>query len=354
MRPSRRRVLGCLGCEGLTIAILGKTLRLFLVDGTPSGIVVAEIINWSGQVIRVPRALLGDFLERRESNRTGVYLLVGDDEEVPGRLRVYVGESDNLGSRLRQHINDEDKSFWEVAYVATSKDQNLTKAHVLFLESQIIDGATAVGRVSLENTRVKPYESIPESDISDMTYFLQQISVLLPALGIELFSPANLEKERINVPSELPSGADRNTSVSQTLDRRQTLPAVTGSSPIDVILRDGVFNIEARGLEANGEILVLKGLRARGENDSETNVYRPLRNRLIKEGKIAPTNDPRILEFASDVIFNSPSAASAVILDRNDNGRTSWREQTTNNTLNAWYAEQANRAQQPPEEKSVP
>ncbi len=253
------------------MGVLGKTLRLFLADGTPSGIIVAEIINWSGQVIRVPRALLGDFLARRESNRTGVYLLVGDDDEVPGRLRVYVGESDNLGVRLRQHINDEDKSFWEVAYVVTSKDQNLTKAHGLFLESQIIDGATAAGRVSLENTRVKPYESIPESDISDMTYFLNKISVLLPALGIELFSPANLEAERTNVRPELPpSTTNLQSTLPEAIDRRQSLPAVTGASPIDVILRDGVFNIEARGLEANGEILVLKGSRARGENDSET------------------------------------------------------------------------------------
>lgn len=70
---------------------LGKTLRLFLVDGTPNGIVIAEIINWSGQVVRVPRALLSQFLERKESNRTGAYLLIGDDDEVPGRLRVYVG-----------------------------------------------------------------------------------------------------------------------------------------------------------------------------------------------------------------------------------------------------------------------
>ena len=34
---------------------LGKTIRLYLADGTPTGPVVAEIINWTGQVIVVPR-----------------------------------------------------------------------------------------------------------------------------------------------------------------------------------------------------------------------------------------------------------------------------------------------------------
>lgn len=92
------------------MSVLGKTLRLFLVDGTPSGIVIAEVLNWTGQVVRLPRAMLGHFLERRESGRTGIYLLVGDDEEVPGRLRVYLGESDNVGVRLRQHANNTEKS----------------------------------------------------------------------------------------------------------------------------------------------------------------------------------------------------------------------------------------------------
>lgn len=102
---------------------LGKTLRLFLVDGTPSGIVFAEIINWSGQVVRVPRSLLSQFLERKESSRTGIYLLIGNDEEEVGRLQAYVGESDNVGERLRQHANSKDMFDWDYACVVTSKDQ---------------------------------------------------------------------------------------------------------------------------------------------------------------------------------------------------------------------------------------
>ena len=51
--------------------------------------------------------------------------------------------------------------------------------------------------------------------------------------------------------------------------------------------------------------------------------------------------------FTSDVIFNSPSAASAVILDRNDNGRSSWKEMESGKSLNEWYAEQASRVSQP-------
>lgn len=321
---------------------LGRTLRLFLADGTPNGIVFAEIINWSGQVIRVPRGLVSQFIERKESNRTGVYLLVGSDEEVPGRLRIYVGESDNLGERLRQHANKEPFE-WDYACVTTSKDQNLTKAHGLFLESQIIKQSIAADRATLINAQTSVYENIPESDISDMTYFFEQISVLLPALGVELFSPAPLQRKGISssiVPFDTPP-------TTPIYERRKTIPALTGDDAIEVILRDGSYGIEARGYESNGEILVSKGSQARGENESRVNVYKNLRDRLQKEGKLVQTPNPKILEFADDVLFNSPSAASAVILDRNDNGRTSWKEKTSGKSLNEWYAEQANTVQQP-------
>lgn len=324
---------------------LGKTLRLFLVDGSSNGIVIAEIINWSGQVIRFPRGRLGEFLTRKESNRTGVYLLSGDDAEVPGRLRVYVGETDNLGMRIKQHANDQDKGFWDYACTISSKDFNLTKSHALFLESKIIDRASYADRVTLENTQQSLYENIPESDLSDMSYFFDQLSVVLPALGYELFSPRALDTTQSIAVST------NNTSVldfdAKAIERRSPLEPRTGPDAIQVILRDAKFGIEAKGLESNGEILVVSGSQARGENESEVNVYRSLRERLIKEGKLATTEDPRVLVFKTDVLFNSPSAASAVILDRNDNGRNSWRAVESNRTLNDVYAQQANRAQQP-------
>jgi hypothetical protein len=331
------------------VKALGKTLRLFLADGTPSGIVVAEIINWSGQIIRLPRPLLSEFLERKESSRTGIYLLVGADDEVPGRLRVYVGESDNVGSRLRQHVNSDDKSFWDFACVITSKDQNLTKAHGLFLEAKIIERALAADRATLENNKMAPYDNIPESDISDMTYFFDQIFVLLPALGVEIFSPKELDR-RVLEKQDLAAAPSYDDGRSGVVDRqspRSPYQPLTGPKAIDVVLRDSRFGIEAHGVESNGEIIVLSGSQARGVNESETNVYRSLRERLIKEGKIVATNNERILEFKTDVLFNSPSAASAVILDRNDNGRTTWKEKNSNKTLNEWYAEQANLVSQP-------
>ena len=119
----------------------GRSIRLFLVDGTPNGLLTAEIMNWTGHVLTGPRSKLSELVQRRECARTGVYFLIGPDPDDPLRHHVYVGESDDVAQRLKQHNRSEDqggKDFWEKVCLVTSKDQNLTKAHVKYLESKLI------------------------------------------------------------------------------------------------------------------------------------------------------------------------------------------------------------------------
>jgi hypothetical protein len=115
------------------VSTSGKTIRLFLVDGSPSGVLTAEIMNWTGHVLSAQRASLVEILRRPEANRTGIYFLVGSDPDRLGQSIVYIGESDNVGDRLTQHNRDEGKNFWESTCIVTNKDANLTKAHVRYL-----------------------------------------------------------------------------------------------------------------------------------------------------------------------------------------------------------------------------
>lgn len=59
----------------------GRTIRLYLVDGTPTGILTAEIINWTGKIIVAPRTQLAELARREEVRRTGIYCLVGADPD---------------------------------------------------------------------------------------------------------------------------------------------------------------------------------------------------------------------------------------------------------------------------------
>jgi hypothetical protein len=71
---------------------VGRSVRLFLVDGSPTGLVCAEVLNWTGHVLTGPRSRLPELLKREEAGRVGIYLLVGEDPEMPSKSRVCVGE----------------------------------------------------------------------------------------------------------------------------------------------------------------------------------------------------------------------------------------------------------------------
>ena len=98
----------------------GKRLDLFLVDGSPGGLTTAEITNWTGHVVTAPRSKLAELLVREELRRTGAYLLLGDDPDAVGGIRLYVGEADEIRTRLREH--NRSKDYWERVVVITSKD----------------------------------------------------------------------------------------------------------------------------------------------------------------------------------------------------------------------------------------
>ena len=183
------------------IALLkGRSIRLFLVDGTPSGIITAEIMNWTGHVMTAPRTRLPDFIKRSEIARTGVYFLTGVNPEEPTQTFVYVGESDNVAKRLVSHNKDETKEFWDKVCVVTSKDQNLTKAHARYLESRLISIVSAAGRASLVNSTSPEYGFLPEADLADMEFFIEQIRITLPVLGMDFLR----EKPRVDDSGVMP------------------------------------------------------------------------------------------------------------------------------------------------------
>ena len=100
--------------------MIGKTIRIFLADGEPTGILLAEISNWTGKVLVAPRSQLDQLSKREEVRRTGVYLLVGPDPDDPSRALASIGEGDNVLMRLLRRSWGEAKDFWERTVAMTS------------------------------------------------------------------------------------------------------------------------------------------------------------------------------------------------------------------------------------------
>ena len=326
----------------------GRSIRLFLADGTPGGIITAEIMNWTGHVMNAPRSRLADLIQRPEAGRTGIYILSGTDPDGGYKPLVYVGETDSVGKRLAQHNKDEAKEFWEQTCVVTSKDQNLTKAHARYLESRLIAIATEAGRVKLTNSTAPELPLLPEADVSDMEYFIEQLRVVLPVLGLDVLKDTSLRRPTeagmpvTSKPGPRESGHravrqgaldlghelfNRSSAQEVFYGLPPSLP--TGDESPDMGGED-VFELRDRksggcayAYETESEFVVVTGSFARADSPDSFNSYRNLRQSLKDDGTLRP-NDGCFV-FTRDTAFRSPSAASAVILDRNDNGRTSWR-----------------------------
>lgn len=299
---------------------LGRSVRLFLVDGTATGLITAEIMNWTGHVLAGSRSGLPAFLKRQELDRTGIYFLTGPDPTDPDTLQLYIGESDNVRKRLVQHSKDGNKDFWERTCVVTSKDQNITKAHARYLESRLIAIAHAAGTASVVNGTAPPPVALPEADASDMEFFVDQLRLILPVLGLDIM---RLHKTA----GQTPIGATEK-------------PEQADSAPL-FLLANKMKGLKAEAREIDGEFVVLSGSDAAkdwtGQSDHS---YSRRHAQLIKSGKLVP-GDKGHLRFGEDVAFRSPSAASAVILGRQDNGRTTWKVGGSNLTYGDWQSQQA-------------
>jgi hypothetical protein len=133
---------------------VGRSIQLFLVDGTPSGLVIASIHGWTGSVRVSTQSTFPKLLARPEVDRTGVYILFGRDTSDPLRVRAYIGEADSVRDRISQSAAN--RAFWESAVVITTSDEALTKGHVRYLEARLIELTSAAGRVGLDMASFRP------------------------------------------------------------------------------------------------------------------------------------------------------------------------------------------------------
>jgi len=285
----------------------GRSLELFFVDGRPDGMLTAQVFNWTGLVIRVPRTQISDGLLRSEVNQTGVYVLLGEQDGDP---LAYVGEAENLKTRIAQHVGG--KTWWDSAILITTTGDLLNKAHVKYLESRLVEIATSVGVVHLENGTTPTRSSLSEAAQASMEGFIETLNIVLPAIRVDMF----LEKKR---------------SVSSS--NRELADLTTNR----FVLRTPKHGIEAFAVLEKGEMIVLSGSKARlswaGSTNNKTHYFQ-LHEELIAKGILQAQGELAV--FVEDYAFSSPSAAGAVINGRSTNGRTAWVTERTGISFADW------------------
>jgi hypothetical protein len=88
-----------------------KTVKLFLIDGDPTGSKKVQLSNWSGMAFVIPRNKLELSNKREELSKQCLYFLIGGTSISP---EVYIGEAENFKKRISGH---QSKDFWNTCIV---------------------------------------------------------------------------------------------------------------------------------------------------------------------------------------------------------------------------------------------
>lgn len=263
------------------------TLKMFLAFGDPKRLRTVELSNWNGKAVAGPRSEFEKVLERAESLNSGVYFLTGIDPDT-NKSAIYIGEAECIRDRIKSHLS---KDFWNNIVFFITKDENLTKAHVRYIEGRLIDIAKSAARSVVMNNQSSG-SKLPESDREDMEVFLGKVQQVLPVLGVEAFV--------------------------QTTSK-------TDGEVEHQMLTCKIKNVAATGYLTPNGIVVLSGSEAVLEERGSAKKWPSVmvqRNKLIEEGGLIQKDGNYV--FVKDTEFSSPSAAAAVIHGGSANGLTAW------------------------------
>ena len=253
----------------------------------PDGLRLVEKSNWVGLGIICPRGRYAKVKKRDEFSQSGVYILVGRDSE-DDRPTIYIGEAENIRARLDNHYANKD--FWQQAIFFTKKGNSLNKAEVQYLEARLVERALTLKRCKLDNVNHPKRSRLSEADEADVTGYLEEMLSLVPVLGIDAF-----EK------TEAPSNG-------------QSIYYLKGKE------------CKGTGFETNNGFAVASGSLARASivPSLEGHRFAEVREQLVQDGVIVSSEVG--LKFSADHEFSSPSQAAAVLMGRNANGRTEWKD----------------------------
>ena len=263
-----------------------QTIQIFLPDGNPTSLRIADLTNRMIVAVMIPRNKLEESGERAEIKKHGIYFLFGINEEKAKPIS-YIGETEDCFERLKAH--NRTKDFWNYAVVITSKSNAYTKSHVKYLEYLCIKTANEIGRYDTDNlaTPAKPY--ITESMEADLLDNFETTKVLLSTLGFPIFEEirnATSKKGKILICK----GKDAQGQGEMTDEGF-------------VVFKDSIANIAETRTAGSWVIGMRKKL---------------LDNNIVieKDG---------VLVFVEDFVFSSPTAAAVAILGRRANGWIEWK-----------------------------
>lgn len=295
----------------------GKSINLFLMDGSPAGRIKCTLANWTGIAYKIPRTELEKCKGRDDLAQSGVYFLFGSSEET-GKDLVYVGQAgtrkngEGILYRLQEHKRNSDKDYWTEAVVFTTANNSFGQTEISWLENQFCLLAKAAKRYLVKNSNNPSSGNITEEKESELEEFVDYAKIVMGTLGHKVFE--SLTQEMVKT-----LALDDTTSIY---------------NKEDMLFYCKRRNLEARGRPTPDGFVVLAGSRI----NKEVADYLPNGYKLLRDKYSDSINSEYVLE--EDVLLNSPSAASSFVIGKNTNGLTEWKT-TEGKTLKEIEASQS-------------
>lgn len=281
------------------MAARGKSINLFLMDGDPSGRIKCTLANWTGVAYKIPRTELKKCKERNDLSQSGVYFLFGTSDKT-GKNMVYIGQAgvrkngEGILYRLQEHKRNPEKDYWTEAVVFTTSNNSFGPTEISYLENRFFNLITDAKRYIVKNSNDPTLGHITEEKESELEEFIDYAKIVMGTLGHKVFESL-----------------------------LQTSASIVGNDSLS-IPDDQLFYIKRSGANAkckltNEGVVVLMGSVIRKD------IVPSCPNYVIsfREENKENINDKFILQ--KDILFRSPSGASAFVLGASSNGNTEWK-----------------------------
>ncbi len=279
----------------------GKSIELFLANGTADSLIIAELSNWNGKAIKIPRIEVSD-CKRDDIKEPGVYFLFCKEEDNSDS--VYIGESENVQDRLIQHLRDynaeKEKYYWTTAVIFIGRDLN--KALIRYLEDRLVSDARSAKRYKILTKNTYSKTVMKESQVAAMEEFIDNVKILINALGYKVLEPiVDGTEESVNQKLSLSAGGTH---------------------------AEGYITSEGFVLLAGADV---------NQKTSEKSLAKgmlTLRENLLASEKV------KDYKTTEDILFSSSSAAADFVLGYSVSGPMTWKDDT-GKTLKEIEAEKA-------------
>lgn len=285
------------------MTVRGKSINLFLMDGTPSGRIKCTLANWTGVAYKIPRTELDNCKGRDDLSQSGVYFLFGISDQT-GKNVVYIGQAgvrkngEGILYRLQEHKRKSDEDYWTEAVVFTTSNNSFGPTEISYLENRFANMAIAANRYVVKNGNDPTPGNITEEKESELEEFIDYAKIVMGTLGHKVFESLT----EVKTPNETDSTVSPSNELVLHLKRKSRKSGQT---------------IEANCKQTADGFVVLKGSHIE-LNDSNSI---PIGIKEVRQK--ANVDDSGILQ--EDVLFKSPSYAASFVIGGHVNGLTEWK-----------------------------